>query len=90
MEIDVYDTYAKSRDGSVLHFDVFVKRGADKDLAFKYAKAWLLDIGEDSEGLDQSRCRFCHFQPASTDVQKAIEKEEHYILQMEGCPNPVR
>ncbi len=89
MEIDVYDTYAKARNGSVLHFDVFVTRGLDKDLAFQYAKKWLLSIDEDPENLDQSRCRFCHFQQANPAVQKAIQEQGHYILQMEGCPSPI-
>lgn len=88
MKIDVYDTYAKSKDGHVIHFDVFVAQGTDAGVAFSYAKAWLDSIGENGESLEQNRCRFCHSENAHPAVEKAISEQGHFILQMEGCPSP--
>ena len=88
MQIDVYDSYAQSKNGNVMHFDVFVERGASKEKAFEYGRFWLTKIGEDAEGLEQSRCNYCHYEQANPDVQEAIQKNGYYILQMEGCPNP--
>ena len=88
MKVDVYDTYAQSSAGQVIHFDVLVPHGADADSAFAYAQAWLSEIGEDGEKLSQSRCNFCHSEQARPDVQRDIEGKGYYILQLEGCPNP--
>ncbi len=90
MEVDVYDTYARSSDGQIIHFDVLVPRGTDGDTAFAFAKKWLEDIGENSKDLDQSRCRFCHAEKARSEVEKDIQAQGYYILQLEGCPQPIR
>lgn len=89
MQIDVYDTYATSKQGAVIHFDVFVERGTGGDKAFEYARKWLAGIGEDPQKLDQSHCRYCHSEHANPVVQGTIKKNGYYILQMEGCPEPV-
>lgn len=89
MEVDVYDTYTKSNQGQTIHFDVLVPKGTDANQAFEYAKTWLAEIGEDAEQLSQSRCRFCHSEPAQSHVQKDIQNNGFHILQMEGCPNSI-
>ena len=45
MEIHVYDTYVKAKDGHTMHFDVFTAVKDDKK-AIEYAKQWLTSIGE--------------------------------------------
>lgn len=89
MKIDVYDSYANTLDGRVLHFDVFVKSETNADIALQYGKNWLKQIGENPDGLSQSRCRFCHSEVANPEVQRAVEQNGFFILQMEGCPAPV-
>ncbi len=89
MEVDVYDTYAKSKEEKIIHFDVLVPRGTSADQAFTYAQKWLTSIGESLQGLDQSRCNFCHVEQAKPNVQADIQKQGYHILQMEGCPKPV-
>lgn len=89
MQVDVYDTYARSSKGGVIHFDVLVEKGTPSAKAFKYAKDWLTSIGEDPSGLEQSRCNFCHTENAHPVVEKGVTQHGHFILQMEGCPNPV-
>ena len=89
MKVDVYDTYAPSKNGHIIHFDVLVPHGTDAKTAFRFAQDWLASVGEDGHGLSQNRCRFCHSEPAGPDVQQAIAAAGFYILQMEGCPQPV-
>jgi hypothetical protein len=89
MEVDVYDTYAKSKQGHTIHFDVLVPRGTGADQAFAYAQKWLTEIGEDSQVLYQSRCNFCHAEQARPHVKADIQKQGYHILQMEGCPESI-
>ena len=37
MEIDVYDTFASSKKGNKIHFDVLLTSGGKKENASKYA-----------------------------------------------------
>lgn len=90
MNIDVYDTYATSNSGKTIHFDVFLPSGGDKETAVRYARTFLESIGETAEALKSERCNFCHSERANPVVEIEIAKSGHYILQMEGCPNPYR
>ena len=89
MKIDVYDSYANTRDGRVMHFDLFVKSGTNAEVALRHGKEWLTSIGENPAGLAQSRCNFCHTEVANLEVQRLVESEGFFILQMQGCPSPV-
>lgn len=88
MKIDVYDTYATFKDGGIIHFDVFLPSGGSKKTALQYARAFLKSIGEEADALKSERCNFCHTEIAHTAVEAEIAQSGHYILQMEGCPNP--
>jgi Domain of unknown function (DUF2024) len=90
MNIDVYDTYATSKTGKTIHFDVFLPSGGDKDTALRFARAFLESIGETTEALNSERCNFCHTERAHPVVGAEVAKSGHYILQMENCPNPHR
>ena len=46
MDIHVYDTYVKAKDGHTMHFDVLTTV-QDHDKAIEYAKQWLATVGED-------------------------------------------
>jgi len=89
MEIDVYDSYAQTADGRLMHFDVFVTSGTASSVALRHGKAWLASIGENPAGLEQARCNFCHTAVANPEVQRAVAQDGFFILQMEGCPAPV-
>ncbi len=89
MQIDVYDSYAQSRKGHIMHFDVFVEKGTSKDKAFEYGCLWLKEIDENVDGFEQSRCNYCHTELSNPDVNDLIHKNGYYILQMEGCPKPI-
>jgi hypothetical protein len=60
MKIDVYDTYATSKAGKTIHFDVFLPNGGSKETAVQYARIFLESIGEAADALKSERCNFCH------------------------------
>lgn len=84
MEIHVYDTYVKSKDGHTMHFDVFTSVKDDKK-AVEYAKQWLTSIGEGDATVTSKECKFCHSQSAPSNVTDAINKDGYFIYKMEGC-----
>ena len=88
MNIDVYDSYAKS-NGRLMHFDVFVESGTAPQKALEYGRQWLASIRESPDSLDQSRCNFCHSEIANPEVERTIDQQGYFILQMEGCPGAV-
>ena len=62
MNIHVFDTYVISKNGSTMHFDVFMVK-QDLDQAIAYARQWLKEIGEENAKITAEECRFCHTQP---------------------------
>ncbi|SFI20942.1 DUF2024 family protein [Nitrosomonas sp. Nm34] len=84
MEIHVYDTYVRAKDGHIMHFDVFTSV-KDEEKAVEYAKQWLASIGEEDAVVTNKECRFCHSQSAPDDVVEAINKDGYFIYKMEGC-----
>ncbi len=84
MEIHVYDTYVKAKDGHIMHFDVFTAV-RDEKKAIEYAKQWLASIGEGDAVVTSKECRFCHSQGAPADVIETINKNGYFIYKMEGC-----
>jgi len=81
----VFDTYAKTAQGRIMHFDVVVD---DKDAAkaLGYAKAWLESIGVQNAVVSQENCVFCHSAEAPPDLRKQIENQGYGIYKFEGCP----
>lgn len=84
MDIHVYDTYVKAKDGHTMHFDVFTAVKDDQQ-AIKFAKEWLISIGEGKAVITSKECNFCHIQSASSNVVEAINKDGYFIYKMEGC-----
>ena len=85
MEIDVYDTFASSKKGNTIHFDVLLPSGGKKEDASIYARLFLEKIGESAEALDS--CKFCHSEKADVEVEKQIQSDGYYIVRIEGCPD---
>ncbi|BBJ24116.1 DUF2024 family protein [Candidatus Nitrotoga sp. AM1P] len=84
MDIHVYDTYVKAKDGHTMHFDVFTAVKDDQK-AIEFAKEWLVSIGEGDAIITSKECNFCHTQSASSNVVEAINKDGYFIYKMEGC-----
>ena len=85
MDIHVYDTYVKAKNGDTMHFDVIT---AEKDpkKAIEYAKQWLESIGEGDAVITSKECNFCHTQGAPPQVENEIKEKGFYIYKMENCP----
>jgi len=85
MDIHVYDTYVKAKNGDTMHFDVIT---AEKDpkKAIEYAKQWLESIGEGDSTVTGEECNFCHTQGAPPQVENEIKEKGFYIYKMENCP----
>jgi len=86
MNIDVYDTYVRTAEGDLLHFDVLLPSG-DGIRARQYAYDWLISIGRNPEQTTLEKCMYCHTETANADIQHHIDRTGYYILQMEGCPD---
>ena len=71
MEIHVYDTYVKAKDGHTMHFDV-ITHEKDHDKAIEYAKNWLSSIGEESAKVSSEECKFCHSQSVPEEIEIEI------------------
>jgi len=85
MDIHVYDTYVKAKDGHTMHFDV-ITNVQDHDKAIEYAKQWLETIGEADAKVTGEECQFCHTQGAPEPVENEINEKGFFIQKMEGCP----
>lgn len=86
MQIHVYDTYVKAKDGHTMHFDVFTAVKDDQK-AVEYAKQWLTSIGESDAVVTSRECRFCHTDSRGMpeEVTAQINQNGFYIYKMEGC-----
>ena len=85
MEIYVYDTYVKAKNGDTMHFDVY-SDVRDDAKAVEQAKQWLETIGEGDAVITSKECQFCHSQGAPPQVENEIKEKGFYIYKMEGCP----
>lgn len=84
-ESHVYDTYAKTAQGRIMHFDVVTdEKNAAKALA--YAKEWLAGIGFEDAVVTQETCVFCHSAEAPPELRRQIDSQGYGIYKMEGCP----
>ncbi len=81
----VYDTYVKTAQGRIMHFDVVLDE-QDNEKALAYAKAWLTSIGHSDAVVTQENCAFCHSAEAPPDLRKQIDSQGYAIYKLEGCP----
>ena len=85
MGFHVFDTYVKSKNGHVMHFDVITDKN-DIEKAIAFAKEWLKSIGEIDSKVTTEECRFCHTQSVSEEIEIEIMTNGYFIAKMEGCP----
>lgn len=81
----VYDTYATTHKGRIMHFDVVLDEN-DADLAYQYARQWLESIGESGASLLVKNCVFCHSAEAPPALRAQITERGYAIVKLEGCP----
>ena len=85
MDIHVYDTYVKAKDGHTMHFDV-ITEVKELEKALEYAKQWLATVGEGDAQVTGAECQFCNTQGAPEPVENEIKEKGFFIQKMEGCP----
>jgi hypothetical protein len=81
----VYDTYVKTKNGRIMHFDVVLDE-QDQPKALAYAREWLTSIGHSDAIVTQENCTFCHSAEASAELRKQIDDQGYAIYKLEGCP----
>jgi hypothetical protein len=81
----VFDTYAKTKKGSTLHFDVLLDE-QDQEKAIRSAKQWLESIGQGDAIVTSENCYFCHSAEAPAELRQQIDNQGYAIYKMEGCP----
>jgi len=86
MNISVWDTYVKRKDGKIMHFDILVSNDLkDAQTIFNYGKEFLKGKSFQTGGLSSKECKFCHIERASNNVITDIEKNGFHIIEMENC-----
>ncbi|MGZ8217100.1 DUF2024 family protein [Methylomagnum sp.] len=84
--IHVFDTYAKSTAGRIMHFDVVLPEN-DQPKAVESARLWLKSMGEENAVVNPQSCCHCHSEPtASPDMLDEIQARGFAIFRLEGCP----
>ena len=81
----VYDTYAKTANGRIMHFDVVLDQ-QNQALALSHAKAWLSSIGHPDAIVTLENCAFCHSAEAPPELRRQIDSQGYAIYKLEGCP----
>ena len=88
MEIEVYDTYARSEEGLKIHFDVMLPIGGDEATAQDKAREFIEKISKSANPVQLESCRFCHTETAKPEVGERVEQEGYCIVPIENCPDP--
>lgn len=86
MQIAVYDTYVRRKDGLLMHFDILVQSTLnDQEVILNYGRKYLAGKGIDAERLTTRECRFCHIESAPAELEADIKRDGYSIIEMENC-----
>jgi len=86
-QFHVFDTYAVSGNGRILHFDVVLSEKS-QEKALAHARDWLAGIGESAASVRAESCCFCHRSvEAPEDVKRDVASQGYAIIKLEGCPH---
>ncbi len=85
MQAHVFDTFAKCKNGRIMHFDVITLK-KDELQAQQFARLWLIQIGEPDAEIKPGACAFCHTTTAIDPFIEAIKQDGFAIYKLEGCP----
>jgi Domain of unknown function (DUF2024) len=84
--IAVWDTYVRSKAGTLMHFDIVVPSEVkDTETIYGYGREYLKSKGQEGQALTARECRYCHTESATPAIQAAVSGTGYYILEMEGC-----
>jgi len=84
MNIAVWDTYVKRKNGGVMHFDILVPdEMRDAGKIYEYGKSFLASKDEPEAALDIEECQFCHIEEATEEMKQSIADKGYHIIEME-------
>ena len=84
-ESHVFDTYAKTSKGRIMHFDVVLDE-KNPEKARQFAQEWLARIGHHDATVSQENCMFCHSLVVPPPIREQINQQGYAIYKLEGCP----
>ncbi len=85
-KVNIWDTYVKKKDGSVMHFDIVAPVAVqDESIVHQYGHEYLQEKGQEGQPLSAEQCRFCHIERLRPEWEEAIENKGYFIIEMEGC-----
>lgn len=85
MEVAVFDTYVKKKDGKFLHFDIIVTKETCFEEVLLFGNDYLQTKKEAGLVVSQKDCRFCHITEIIPRWQEHIRQKGYYIHELEGC-----
>ena len=82
----VFDTYAKTSTGKIIHFDVILEE-QNQQKAIESAQIWLQSVGIDDATVSSGNCFFCHsLQELPPGLTAEMNTQGYAIYKLEGCP----
>ncbi len=85
MKISVYDTYIKTTDDVVMHFDILVEESKTLEDVLAFGKDYLKSKSIINTELTTKQCQFCHIETASLELAELVLKNGYSIIEMENC-----
>lgn len=85
MQVSVFDTYVKKKEGGLMHFDILVPVELRYDEVIGFGKEYLKSKEQEGQPISAKECKFCHIEQASSEVKHDIETKGYHIIEMQGC-----
>lgn len=86
MQVAVWDTYVRKKDGTVTHFDIIVPATQkDAGVIYNYGRKYLKTKGLEEQPLTSEECRFCHTEAVKPEWETEIRQRGYFIYEMENC-----
>ncbi|MCG3148273.1 MAG: hypothetical protein PCFJNLEI_01716 [Verrucomicrobiae bacterium] len=85
LQVAVWDTYVKRRDGATMHFDIIVPDGTAEARVHEIGRAYLMEKRQEAQPFTSRECRFCHVEHADEETLAGIRAHGYFIYEMENC-----
>lgn len=85
MDVAIFDTYVKRREGGYMHFDIIVSADTNYENVLTFGNAYLKSKSIDKQSVSSRDCRFCHVQEISPMWEQSIRQQGYHIYEIEGC-----
>lgn len=83
MKVQIWDSYALSNDGRVLHFDIVVPESTTSaENVLQFGRDYLKHIGFSGSDFNTSRCQFCHVEEPSEEMIINIKNKSYDIIDL--------